>query len=496
MSDLSHILSSLAALVGLLLPAGLILIAGGGLAGRRPGRSALFGLGAISLAAMAFWACGFAFQYGGVRWAHDLPGLEGLTAEWSPVDVSWGLGWGALGLRGFFLLNEAATPEAVTLFLAQLAPLAVAVAVPILALRERAAGWVAFAAGLLVAALVYPMAGNWILGGGWLANLGTNLNLGHGYIDPAGVSTAALIGGLTAGLGIALFGRRLPRLPADELPRLPPVQLPVLAMLGASLAAIGAGALVGANPSFRLHNLSAPITAANLTLAAAGGAFMPALYTWFTTGRSDALMASRGVAAALLAAWGVAPFAPPWAVLALGVSVGLLVPLATFAIAHLLRLDDPTGALPIALLGGLLGALAPGLLADGRFGQGWNGIGADAYLGVGGQGVTGYLPALGLPGPYLAADWPGQMNAQLVGLVAITALTVGLMGALLVLCKVLLVAWHSVPSPTPEPRVSEPEPVAPSQAPVRRRLPPRAKHPPRPTRRDRPTPSGTPPPER
>jgi Amt family ammonium transporter len=340
------------------------------------------------------------------------------------------------------------------------------------------------------------MAGNWILGGGWLANLGTNLNLGHGYIDPAGVSTAALIGGLTAGLGIALFGRRLPRLPADELPRLPPVQLPVLAMLGASLAAIGAGALVGANPSFRLHNLSAPITAANLTLAAAGGAFMPALYTWFTTGRSDALMASRGVAAALLAAWGVAPFAPPWAVLALGVSVGLLVPLATFAIAHLLRLDDPTGALPIALLGGLLGALAPGLLADGRFGQGWNGIGADAYLGVGGQGVTGYLPALGLPGPYLAADWPGQMNAQLVGLVAITALTVGLMGALLVLCKVLLVAWHSVPSPTPEPRVSEPEPVAPSQAPVRRRLPPRAKHPPRPTRRDRPTPSGTPPPER
>jgi hypothetical protein len=46
----------------LLLPAGLILVAGGGLAGKRPARSAVAGLGALALAAISFWACGFAFH--------------------------------------------------------------------------------------------------------------------------------------------------------------------------------------------------------------------------------------------------------------------------------------------------------------------------------------------------------------------------------------------------------------------------------------------------
>ena len=38
--------------------------------------------------------------------------------------------------------------------------------------------------GFLVGALIYPVAGNWIWGGGWLANLGSNLRLAHGFVDP------------------------------------------------------------------------------------------------------------------------------------------------------------------------------------------------------------------------------------------------------------------------------------------------------------------------
>ena len=64
--------------------------------------------------------------------------------------------------------------------------------------------------------------------------------------------------------------------------------------------------------------------------------------------------------------------------------------------------------------GGVLGVLAVGIFADGTAGQGWNDMGADSYLGVTGQGVSGFLPA-----PGLAPDWPGQVNAQLVGLAAI-----------------------------------------------------------------------------
>ena len=116
-------------------------------------------------------------------------------------------------------------------------------------------------------------------------------------------------------------------------------------------------------------------------------------------------------------------------------------PLITFVVHHVLRVEDPTGAVPVGLLGGVLGVLAVGLFGDGTAGQGWNGIGIDTYLGVAGQGVTGFIPA-----PGLAPDWPGQMNAQLVGLAAIAGLTVALVGILFLVLKVLLLLWRSVPA--------------------------------------------------
>jgi Amt family ammonium transporter len=431
------------AVLGLLLPAGLILIAGGGLAGRRPAKSAVAGLGALALAAISFWACGFAFHLGGIGLVSDLPGLEGLVWEWaSPLNLDWG----AMGLRGFFLLDEAATPAALALYLAYLPAVAVATLLPLLSLRERMPGWMAALAGLLVAALVYPVVGNWFSGGGWLMHIGDTLGLGHGYVDLTGLSSAAVVGGLAALLGIVLFGRRLPPLANDELPHLPPVHLPVLAVVGAVLVVAGGMSLVGANPLYVQSDLLTARVAVNLVLAAAGGAMLPCLYTWFTTGAADSLQAARGAAAGVLAVAAALAFVPPWAALALGAAAGLLVPLLTFVLRYVLRIEDPTGAVPVGLLGGLLGVLAVGLFADGQAGQGWNGIGAEAYLGVSGQGVTGFFPA-----PGLAPDWPGQINAQLVGLAAIAGLTVALVGGLFLLLRVLLLLWRSVPAPEAEP---------------------------------------------
>ena len=436
------ILNAQFAVLALLLPAGLLLISGAGLAGRRPARSATAGLGALALAAAGYWACGFAFHMGGVGLVSDLHDLEGLVWEWaSPLNLDWGV----MGLRGFLLLDEASTQAALTLFLAYLPAVAVAVLLPMLALRERMSGWMAALSGLLVAALAYPVAGNWFSGGGWLMHTGQTLGYGHGYVDPAGVSTAALMGGLAALLGIAFFGRRLPPLPEGELPTLPPVHLPVMAALGALLAVAGTAALAGSNPINVQAGLSVPLAGVNLILAAAGGALGPSLYTWLTTGAADSLMAARGSAAGVLSIAAAMAFAPPWAALALGVVAGLLVPLVTYLVRYALRIDDPTGAVPIGLLGGVLGVLAPGILSDGRFGLGWNGIGAETYRGVAGQGVTGLLPA-----PGAAADWPGQINAQLVGLAAVAGLTVVLVGILFLVLKVLFLLWHSVPTPQEE----------------------------------------------
>jgi Amt family ammonium transporter len=430
------------AILALLLPGGLILIAGGALTGHRPAKSAVAGLGALALAAISFWACGFAFQLGGVGLVASLPGLQGLVWEWaSPFNLDWGV----MGLRGFLLLGDASTSAAMGLYLAYLPAVAVATILPLLSLRERMPGWMAALGGLLVAALIYPLAGNWFSGGGWLMHIGTTLGLAHGYVDMTGASTAGVVGGLAALLGILFFGRRLPPLAEGELPTLPTVHLPVLSVLGAVLFVAGGAGLLVANPIHSQAGLIAPRAAVNLVLAAAGGAFLPCLYTWFTAGAADSLMAARGTAAGVLSVAAAAAFVPPWAALALGAAAGLLVPLLTFVLRFVLRVEDPTGAVPVGLLGGTLGLLAAGVFGDGLAGQGWNGMGAQAYLGVSGQGVTGFFPAADL-----APDWPGQINAQLLGLGAIAALTVALVGALFFVLKVLLLLWRAVPAPEEE----------------------------------------------
>ena len=66
-----YLLSAQFAVLALMLPAGLILISGSGLAGSRAAKSAVAGLSAVALAAMGYWACGFAFHQGGVGLVTD-----------------------------------------------------------------------------------------------------------------------------------------------------------------------------------------------------------------------------------------------------------------------------------------------------------------------------------------------------------------------------------------------------------------------------------------
>ena len=52
--------------------------------------------------------------------------------------------------------------------------------------------------GLLVGSIIYPVYGNWVWGGGWLATLGSNFGLGHGHVDFAGSSVVHMTGGVLA----------------------------------------------------------------------------------------------------------------------------------------------------------------------------------------------------------------------------------------------------------------------------------------------------------
>jgi Amt family ammonium transporter len=399
-------------LLGYFIPVGLFLLAWGGMEQRLARRAATVGALALALATLGYFAVGFAFHLGGAGLVSSQPGLEGLVRLFAGEGE---LAWGLVGLAGFFLADEAATPEALTLFVIYLPLVATAVLLPVLSVSGRARGWQVATAGLVVAAVLFPLAACWVWGGGWLANLGITLERGHGFADYAGSAVVYLLGGMAA-LGALLgLGHRLPPGEPGQPEEMPPAHFPLLANLGALLFGMG---WLGWSLSVPFHvagaELNLPLIAVNGLLAGAGAILVSQAYCWITVGHADALMAARGAAAGFVSISAGAPFVPPWAALVTGALAGLLLPLGVYLVERVLRLPDRTATVPLGVAGGLWGALAVALFADGRWGQGWNGVGLTEYHTVAGQGVTGFLRAEGLIG-----DGPGQLIAQLAGIGAI-----------------------------------------------------------------------------
>jgi Amt family ammonium transporter len=405
----------LPALLGYLIPVGLFLLAWGGMEPQRARQSATVGALALALAAVGYFAVGFAFHLGGAGLMSDQPGLEGLVRLFAGEgDLEWGL----IGLAGFFLADEAATPEAFALFVTYLPLVAAAVLLLVLSVTGRARGWQTAVGGLAVAAVLFPLAACWVWGGGWLAHLGVTLERGHGFVDHAGSGVVYLLGGLAALGALVGLGQRLPGGEPGQPEEMPPVHFPLLANLGALLFGLG---WLGWSLSVPFHvagaELNLPRIAVNGLMAGAGAILASQLYCWITVGHADALMAARGAAAGFVAISAGAPFVSPWAALVTGALAGLLLPLGVYLVERVLRLPDGTATVALGVAGGLWGLLAVALFADGRWGQGWNGVGLEEYHTVAGQGVTGFLPADGFMG-----DGPGQLIAQLAGIGAIAVL--------------------------------------------------------------------------
>jgi Amt family ammonium transporter len=467
-------------LLTFLLPVGLILLSVAALSEDQAVSAATGAMVAWGLAAGVYFAVGFAFQFGGVAVVYDEPDLAGLYWEYSLLDLSWGTGWGMIGLRGFLMLGEASTPGALGLFLSHLPFLGVATLIPFFAAWGRTRRWAALLTSLLMASLIYPLVGNWTSGGGWLANLGRNLSLGHGFIDAGGGGLAVLTGAAAALAALLVLRVRSSRAvsqtkntshsaattevspatlvdslddPAPGEPLMapmPPAHLPLLGWLGAALMAIGWMATSSMAHLPMATDVSLAAMATGVVLAAFGGMLTASLYGWFTTGSPDVLMSARGLAAGLVLAAAGAPFLPAWVMLAAGLLIGITLPPLVYLFDRRLRINDSLGLLAAFGIPVLVGLLLPGLLASGRYGVGWNGVGLDSFLGVEGQGVSGLWVASGL-----TANWPGQMAAQLVGIVAIAAWSFGLSWLLVAGTDGLTRAWERIGLESGSP----PEPV-------------------------------------
>lgn len=437
----------LAAALAVFVPAGLILLATANLPGERAWRTALAGMAAIGLSTFAYWAVGFALQFGGVGLAYAHPELRGLVWEWSPLSADWGVAWGAAGLSGWFLSGADVTALAYALFLAHLPWVMTAAALPLMALRGRAPTVATLILALALGGVIFPVAGNWVQGGGWLTALGRNLALGHGFVDFAGAGSVFLTSAAFGLAALSVWGGRRSEMVINSQ-ELPPSYQPLLSVVGALLVLGGAIGWMWANPLqvSILDDLPILRGSANALLAASAGLVIPLIYTWFVAGSPDPTMSGRGLIAGAVAGLAVAPFVQPGVAFFIGFFAGATVPFTTYLLDGRLQLNDATGLVISAGAPAVIGLLCVGLFADGAAGAGWQGVGGENYRGVAGQGVSGLFVAR-----IFQPDFPGQLQSQIIGVAAL-----GLWGFLtgLLLCIPLALIFHGLlrrPEPTPAP---------------------------------------------
>ncbi|GAC1336921.1 MAG: ammonium transporter [Myxococcales bacterium] len=320
---------------------------------------------------LGFWLVGYALMFGGVA---EFPTLGAAVAGAHEVGITvGGRAFGLFGASKFALVSVAHDPANLALFLFAVVFMDTAATIPTGAMAERWKFSAFLIYGVFMSAFLYPLYGNWVWGGGWLAALGVNAGLGHGHVDFAGSSVVHMTGGLAGLAGTLVLGPRAGKFRRDgAIVGLPGHNLP-FAMAGTLILAFGwFGFNAGSTLSASDPRIAA--IAVNTLLASAGGALSALLYIWSTMHKPDMGIACNGLLAGLVSITASCAFVAPAAAVLIGVVAGLLATWSVTALERKLRVDDPVGAVAVHGVAGTWGALALGLFADGSYGSGWNGV--------------------------------------------------------------------------------------------------------------------------
>jgi Amt family ammonium transporter len=324
------------------------------------------------LGMLGFYVCGFAIMFGGLGAIGTMGGYAGLNHELS-VTIA-GKTMGLIGAKGFFLTGDSYDVAVFALFLFQMVFMDTTATIPTGAMAERWKFSSFMVYGLLVGSIIYPVYGNWVWGGGWLAQLGGNFGLGHGHLDFAGSSVVHLTGGVLAFVGGRMIGPRIGKYKKDGSPVPIPAHSIPMAMIGTFILAFG---WFGFNPGSSLAggDFRISVVAVNTMLAGSTGALAATLWMWLVrTGKPDPSMMCNGLLAGLVAITAPCAFVNAPVACLIGLIAGVLVIEASFFIEGVVKIDDPVGAIAVHGFNGAWGCIALGLFADGTYGDGFNGV--------------------------------------------------------------------------------------------------------------------------
>ena len=262
-------------------------------------------------------------------------------------------------------------------------------------------GW-----ALFCGALYYPIFGGWTWGGGWLSQLGNNIDMGFGYVDFAGSGVVHAMGGIAALAGAIVLGPRIGKYGPDGKPRSLAAHNIPMAMLGTFILLFGWFGFNAAS-TFAATDVRFAVVATNTAIAGAFGAVIAMFYVMWRMGKPDPGMMANGMLAGLVAITAPCAFVAPWASAVIG-SIAAVIVIESIFFWEKKGVDDPVGAISVHGVGGVFGVICVGLFSDGRYGFGWN-LTDNKYTD--GKAVTGifYDFELGIR----------QLGAQLIGVLTI-----------------------------------------------------------------------------
>jgi ammonium transporter, Amt family len=349
----------IAAFLVFFMQAGFAIVEAGFTRAKNAGNIIMKNLMDFSAGAIAYLAIGFAIMFGA-----DALGLFGTT--------------------GFFLSDAGPGDYTFWMFQVVFAATAATIVSGAMAERTKFSSYIIYS--FVISAVIYPVVGHWIWGGGWLSTFGV------GFHDFAGSTVVHSVGGFAGLMGAIFLGARSGKYVKvngkTTVKAIPGHNVP-LAALGVFILWFGwygfnAGSTVaGTDPSIA-------IICVTTTLAAAAGAIASMFYTWIKFGKPDPSMSLNGALAGLVGITAGCAFVSPISALIIGLIAGILVAVSVELLDKVFHIDDPVGAVSVHGVCGAFGTLAVGLFGETAYGAAADGLffgGGLELLGVQAVGV-------------------------------------------------------------------------------------------------------------
>jgi ammonium transporter, Amt family len=301
----------------------------------------------FAIACLTFWATGFALMFGDGTPFIGLQGFFLAGPDASPLldgagyaGVYSAIAWSGIPLEAKFFFQLVFACTAATIVSGAVAE------------RIKFQSYILFSA--ILVAVMYPITGHWIWGGGWLGDI-----MGTGFADFAGSTVVHSVGGWAALVGAILLGPRLGKYRKDGRVSPIPGHNMALATLGGLVLWLG---WFGFNPGSTMEASGLDIAHISVTtaMAAAAGVVAACAYSWARIGTPDLSMIINGSLAGLVAITAPCDGVAVWGSVVIGLIAGVLV-VESVIIFDKIRVDDPVGALSVHLVNGIWGTLAVGL---------------------------------------------------------------------------------------------------------------------------------------